>query len=302
MAYRLDPCRPNADEIRRVAVAELDAAVAQLTDPAGPDARAVHDSRKRLKKVRSLVRLARADVGTKVAKRANADLRDAGQALSDRRDADVLVEVADRLLVASDDEATAAALVVLRDELATRAAAAPAPTAEVLSVAAGRIADTSRRLVECRPRTVGWRAIEPGLRDRYGRARRSLTLLGAAPTDEELHEWRKGTKDVWYHLRLLEGVWSPVLEPLVEQAGALADLLGDDHDLAVLTEHLALRPVAALAEGDLQSALVLKLVAVERARLQREARDLGARVLADRASAWTDRLAAWWSKASAAEG
>lgn len=61
-----------------------------------------------------------------------------------------------------------------------------------------------------------------------------------------LHELRKRTKDLLYELELLCCVWPEMIGPLVEQAHHLTDLLGDDHDLAVLR---------AIAQEDSKGAL-----------------------------------------------
>ena len=51
---------------------------------------------------------------------------------------------------------------------------------------------------------------------------------------ESLHEWRKRVKHLWYHHTLLRSLWPPVMEVTGDEAHALSDHLGDDHDLAVL--------------------------------------------------------------------
>ncbi len=98
MGYRIDPAEPTDLELRRVLREQLAKAAEVLRVPGGPDAEAVHGARKRLKKARSLVRLARADLGPAVARHANAELRRVGADLATQRDADALVEAVDRLL------------------------------------------------------------------------------------------------------------------------------------------------------------------------------------------------------------
>ena len=87
MAYRLDPTLGTASELRRVLADQLGAAVEKLRVEGGPDADAIHDVRKHLKKARSALRLARGDLGRGVARHANAVLRDCGQELASQRDA-----------------------------------------------------------------------------------------------------------------------------------------------------------------------------------------------------------------------
>src|ERR687888_223363 len=63
----------------------------------------------------------------------------------------------------------------------------------------------------------------------------------AEPADAAVHEWRKRSKDLWYHLRLLRDGRREVLAPAADRAHELSDLLGDHHDLAVLAEDVKAR-------------------------------------------------------------
>ena len=58
------------------------------------------------------------------------------------------------------------------------------------------------------------------------------------PTATNLHEWRKRVKDLWYQQRLLEDTWPGVMKAQAKEAKKLSKLLGEDHDLAVLAEHV----------------------------------------------------------------
>ena len=63
----------------------------------------------------------------------------------------------------------------------------------------------------------------------------------ADPSAENVHEWRKRAKDIWYQLRIVRRAWPALLGETAGQAHVLADLLGDHHDLAMLREDLAAR-------------------------------------------------------------
>ena len=80
----------------------------------------------------------------------------------------------------------------------------------------------------------GFEPLEDGLERTYRRGRRDLARRGKDPTAENLHEWRKRVKDLWYHCAILERSWKPVMSALADEAHELSDRLGDDHDLAVL--------------------------------------------------------------------
>ena len=58
------------------------------------------------------------------------------------------------------------------------------------------------------------------------------------PSAEHLHEWRKRVKDLWYQQQLLEALWPEVMKAQAKEAKKLSKQLGEDHDLAVLTDVL----------------------------------------------------------------
>jgi CHAD domain-containing protein len=318
MAYRIDPTRSTAVELRRALSEQLDGAARELRAVGGTDATGIHQARKHLKKARSLLRLARADLGKHVVHEAQDELRSVAAVLAGARDADALVEtahhLADRADRTGDGESRAAvgrvrAVLAHRAE-ATRSSGTSSPAA--VATAARTIDATSAWLQRVRPASEGWAAVEPGLHRSYQGGRAAFGHLPEEPTVDELHEWRKRVKDLWYHLRLLRSLWPEAIKPQVAAASDLADLLGTDHDLGLLTglltgEEAAMpsaeppsseaRPdvplSAELDEGDVE--LLLGLIARERTRLQAEARRLGSLLYADPPDAWSARLGIWWS-------
>ena len=116
---------------------------------------------------------------------------------------------------------------------------------------------------------------------------RAFTTRRPIPRDEHLHEWRKRTKDLWYHLRLLRPGWRAVLEPHADQAHELSDVLGDDHDLVVLTAHLDGRGVALAGE---QREQLTELIRKRRSELQEKAFALGERLFAEKPKGYARRL------------
>src|SRR6185503_16142962 len=95
MAYRLS-LDDLAASVKHVAGDQLGGAAAGLEDPRDP-AEAVHDARKRIKKTRALLRLARPAMRADAFRAYNRELRDQGRALSGTRDADALAETVDEL-------------------------------------------------------------------------------------------------------------------------------------------------------------------------------------------------------------
>jgi CHAD domain-containing protein len=141
-------------------------------------------------------------------------------------------------------------------------------------------------LTEARARVDGWPlerdgfdAFEDGLRRIYRRGRRDWRAALEDPSTENLHEWRKRVKDLWYSYSLLQEAWKPVMGALADEAHALSDRLGDDHDLAVLSDFGA-EPLE-------------ELIATRRRELQEEAFAYGARLYADKPGAYVRRIERW---------
>lgn len=288
----------HADEalavgLRRIARAEVDAALADVSDPAARGLEeSVHDLRKRCKQLRAVARMVRPHLGDAYAP-TNAAFRDAARQLSAVRDTQVLVEVLDGLVsrgLPSDAAAPVQEVLAARHRTVTDSLAAdPAPftrARSLLEVGWRHVAawDLDER--------AGFDLVAGGIRRSYADARRAARRCRDEPTTESLHEWRKRTKDHWYHLRLLHGSAPALLDPWIEQVHALSDALGDDHDLAVLVATLRADPLGH--GGDAVVAAVCRAAELQRADLQGQARGLGDRVTVERPDAVVDRLRLWW--------
>jgi CHAD domain-containing protein len=136
-----------------------------------------------------------------------------------------------------------------------------------------------------------WGIVGPGLRRIYRRGRRSFHAAVGEPSTENLHEWRKRAKDLWYAYRILRPSWPQAMGGLTDEADKLSDLLGDDHDLAVLAATARERS-HELDAGALDE--LLAAVEARRAELQGDAIPLGHRLYAEKPGAFVARNEGWW--------
>jgi CHAD domain-containing protein len=290
MAYRLsigsDDDVPTG--VRACASEQLEGAVAQLAGAEADPVDAVHEARKHLKKSRALLRLVRPGLPASFCRHENATLRDAGQALSAARDADVLVETVDKLAERYAGRLPAETFAQLRTAFAAPAAGAPPDLAAVL----GTLRAAAARVEDWPLERCDWETVVRGIATAYRRGRTAFAVARHEPTAVNLHAWRKRAKDLWYHERLLTPVWPAVLAAHGEQVHALTELLGDDHDLAVLAERLG-GDVALPPAADADRAALLALVDERRAELRAEATRLGRRVYAESPKAFARRMARW---------
>ncbi len=294
MSYRLSFDRPIADELRRVAREQIRRGLDEIADPAVGPHQTVHQVRKRCKKIRGLLRLARPALAGDAYSKLNRFFRDAARTLSEMRDAQAVRETYDELMDAFADQVDRRAFAQVRRRMTLDLAALEDD--DVL----GRLGELRRRLEAAAAQVGGWPLevdgfcdLRKGLQRTY---RRGVASGGSAAKNgsaEHLHEWRKRTKYHWYHCRLLRDLWRPVLEARIDEAHRLSDLLGDHHDLVVLRGHLAGDPDRWASPRDLE---VLDALAVRRmSGLEGEAVTLGRRLYADSPKSLGKRLESWYA-------
>jgi CHAD domain-containing protein len=276
--------------IRRIVDAQLENALEELRQP---DRRkvdeAVHSARKRLKRVRAVARLVREELGDDVYQRENTAFRDAGRTLSEARDAAVLVQTLESLKARVEPAAFAAA----RKALVARRRAIHQRVIEQghgLEGVSKAVDEARERVSKWQIDRDGWKALRPGLRRIYGDGRQAFKLAGRGAHEEVFHEWRKQVKHLWHQLEVVEPVWPEVIKALGDECHELADLLGKEHDLAVLRE--VLEKEALVAPEDAKS--VAEAVEQSRTELQQQALSLGRRVFAEKPKAFVRRIGKYW--------
>jgi CHAD domain-containing protein len=137
----------------------------------------------------------------------------------------------------------------------------------------------------------GWQALENGIRRVYKSGYRALAKVAAQPSAENLHEWRKQAKYLWYQMEALEPIQPKVLKKFNRQCHKLTTLLGDNHDLDVLQKTLSSNPDAFAQEN---GADILTLIQRRRGELQIQSFELGRLVYRESPKVFVSRLAKYW--------
>lgn len=295
MGYRLKKSESVKDGIRRIAREQIDKAVAELADADLDRHAAVHQFRKRAKKIRGVVRLVRPALGDAYQEE-NCWYRDAARELSRVRDAEALLESLHALRNRFHDRLDDSSFHEVQECLEQRRR----QIADDWLGLNETIGELSTQLQSARRRVAGWKfeknsfaAVRGGLKQTYRRGRRAFGKVLDDPSDAGLHDWRKRTKYHWYHMRVLAGVWKPVMRARVDQLKILADLLGDDHDLAVFRTTVLDDPSRFGSANTIER--LLGLMQVRRRELQKNAEKLGKRVYAERPKKLARRIEAYWS-------
>jgi CHAD domain-containing protein len=228
-------------------------------------------------------------MSTEERRRENAALRDAARELSGTRDADVMITTLGDLADRFAGQLPAKTFDAIRDHLGPRSGQRPGSALEARAVQ--ELGALRVRVDDWKLSRGGWKAIDSGLLRSYRRGRKAFDRACATRSTEGLHEWRKRVKDLWYHERLLARTCGPAVRGQAKDFKRLADLLGDDHDLAVLREELASDTIPVPVDVG----AVVELIDHRRHELQTEAIALGERVYADTPKAFRRRMLRSWN-------
>jgi CHAD domain-containing protein len=295
LAFRFKEGESIPRGIKRIVRKEIDKALDRLTGRTEVDRNeAVHDARKRFKKIRAVLRLVRPALGPQTYQRENACFRAAGKPLTEVRDFTVLVKVFDELIESLAEEESQRQFRKVRQGLESNEAEVHRHLLEerdAFAEAAVRIAVARRRLDGWE---IGdkWGLLRAGLKQVYKGGREARARAMAEASVESLHDWRKQTKYLWHQLQVLQPICPTILTPLADRIHDLSDYLGNDHDLAVL------RQMVEENEARFGGRAVVEPLAEHidrrRAELQRKAGLLGRQLYQDRPTVFVDRLTPYW--------
>ncbi|NJL44777.1 MAG: CHAD domain-containing protein [Leptolyngbyaceae cyanobacterium SM2_3_12] len=298
MAYRFLADSTVEANLHRIMDEQLEKAIQQLREnfSTTPE-RAIHHTRKRLKKCRSLLRLLRKSMDKATYKQEKNALRDLGRALAPARDAEAYAETLADLLETYrrplDMETFSELQASLADwqqselqKLTNRDNVIPFLIAELTA--------SQERLNRLSLKKAEWEAIEPNLLRLYSQGQeRFQTAYEDQGSDQDFHAWRKRVKDLWYALRLLRLVWPPVIQATESEAHTLAQLLGDGHDIAELEVFLQHCP-DSIAPKLIQLEVLTPLMHHQKQQIYQQAKSLGQKLYAEAPEAFTQRLARYW--------
>jgi CHAD domain-containing protein len=292
MAYRLECEESVIAGLKRIARDEIDSAGAQLSGGRRNRDEAIHEARKSIKKVRALLRLVSAELGA-VHPSENARLRDIAGGLSAFRDDVVIIETFDDLKRKFRQETrnrlrpVRAALSKTKNQMAR---------AEVVRIildhAVAALGNAAKRVGDWPLATDGFSALAPGLEKTYRAGRSALARVRKDPRPDDYHELRKRVKDHWYHIRLLENLWTDVMSAYEKSLKDLETWLGNDHNLAVLRERIVADPASYGKEKDIE--LIFGLIDKYQGELRGQSLSLAERIYEEKPAAFMRRMKHLW--------
>jgi len=235
MSFELHQRKHMDEELRRIARGQLRRASDTLErSNANTIETSVHESRKRVKKVRAILTLLEESGGT-VPKKDKKRLKRAARELSRLRDAAAIVETFDRVRRRYPRRLPEHTYAILRGSLrrAREQNARRARRDGAIGLAAAQIDKTRRSAKLWVAPALDVSELTDVVTGSYRRSRKAMKRAAASHRSAAIHRWRKVLKTLWYQLRLakLLAVGSGAY---VAELKRLETELGEDHNLVVL--------------------------------------------------------------------
>jgi len=244
MGFYLQPEEPAADAIVRIIRELLDQARRQLKTPQTDQDAAIHEVRKSMKKLRALLRLVRPVIRKKRFRAADRAVRDFARRLGGARDSTVVLATFELLIAHYSDYLSNTTIDPIRQSLAERQRLALEQHLSTMDAAS--LEDDLKKLEKC------FSSLDLGqftcamlldsAKESYREGRVALLALHTDPSTEQAHVLRKHVKYLWYQMRLLQQADTALIRQLIRELDDLGELLGQDHDLAMLAETLQRSP------------------------------------------------------------
>ncbi len=267
---------------------------------------AVHESRKAIKRTRSLLRLVRGELSDRVYRYEDQSLRDTGRMVSEVRSAAAVVEAATLIRELYGDLLAEGTFVEMidrlskrRDIIELRALEDPHLVGRVvrnLERAYNRYAswptDEDAREVYGMGIRDSFDAIHSGLEDTYKTGRVEMVQAYEQPSAKRFHQWRKRAKYLRHQMEFLAPLWPEVVVGTAMTLERLGRILGEEHDLAELLTLFGER--SDLCPDPRERSLFSALVTQRRSELQVAAEILGRRVYAEMPGSLSHRFGEYW--------
>lgn len=226
------------DGIKRIIGSQIDFALYNLEQNIDKDFdESVHEARKCSKRIRAVLRLIQYEIGDELFKKENYHYRDINRYLSEVRDITVVIEMFNNLIKDKpepDSKELINNLINCKDKLIGRFFAEEDRLTVVLN-----LLGKGRQRVKTMPvKKDDINVLFIGFISVFELCKKCMNIARKAPTTENLHEWRKQAKYLYYQSQVLEPFLPDELIIIKSKLDKLAEYLGEDHDLAELGNFL----------------------------------------------------------------
>jgi len=291
VGFRLKSGQSVSNEIRRIVLQQLDRATSELTSIGDPESdEAIHDARRRVKKIRAIIRLVRPVLDKE--HRADPALRQVSKLLAPVADGQGVIDTLNQMSKRYRRELPPKMAEAIRSDLVDRGRRIDTQASKegVLEKAQMTLRAERQRVKKWKISADGFRAVAPGLKASVRRARGAMVDAWLHPTASHHHTWRRHVKNHWFHVRLLGARCGYRLQSYQRQLEALDGILGEYHNLVLLHEVL----VSDTALQRVEVARCLSIVERYQRALRRNAHVLGIRIYSEKPRRFVRRVRELW--------
>lgn len=258
--------------------------------------KAIHESRKTMKKIRAFCRLMRGEIGSKTYRKSNTFYRDVARQLSDARDITAMLDTLQHHQEDLDTPLSGQAFQDIKNHLTSRKAA----VSRIQINKDKLLENVQEDLKKAEAIHAKWKvkhddfsAFAKGIQKTYAQCQDAMKEALKKKSTKSFHEWRKRCKYLRYEIDFLREIWPEPMKTLEKELHQLTDYLGDDHDLAVLKTYIKSMPL----EKNEAIAAMFALFDQKRKELQAQAKPLGKRILCESPDQFVSRLGSYWKHA-----
>jgi len=293
MPIELGSPRALGNQLREKAIRKISCVVALLLSDEETIDKRIHETRKAVKRLRAVLRALGTTISGSDFAVIDASLADVGRQLAPLRAAraisDTLVMV-NRGFAHDQPELAERMSQALLQHSANVKQQSCLP--DRLQGACDALLATSDRISLLKTESCSWSVVSFALTNTYRQARRRFRKALRTDDAEDFHASRRATKHHLHHLELLRPMWPEILEAEAEKAHDLADILGEDHDLADLK---ALIPELPMELESDEHQVVHRAIEIAVRKRRDRAEPIAARLFAESARAWEARHTAYFT-------
>lgn len=224
-------------DLRKTLIREFHNAVQEARDAAASvdadSVKAVHDSRKALRRARAVLRMVAGALPKSERKAVGRALQESRRALSPIRDHAVAPETLGLIPLGEGDRAAAKRVL----DNSAEALPSVAEIKQLLGESAARAAAQAEALEASLPTELSWPAVVEGIQDVYADARHARRK--AKDSKQWFHTWRRRCKELTYQLELVASHAGARLAAIQSELSGVTDTLGPAVDLVMVREFVA---------------------------------------------------------------
>lgn len=240
ITYQIRSETDTREEVRRIILEQIRNSTEILGDTEMDIDKRIHESRKCFKRIRAVLRLIRDSIGYSHYYRENVFFRDLGATLSPARDASVVFERGDFLKQIFPDLIENKSFMDFQSKLVNdkRELTAKGLNSKILFGISGELNSSIPRFNDLPVQNKGFRIVNGGLKRMYRQGRKYLKKVRRNKDDEIIHNLRKRTKYLWYHMQLLQPVYPKLIGAYENTLDKISEDLGLYRDIILFLEKL----------------------------------------------------------------